>query len=271
MRSGTDVGDIHLAEAGPQAGRGPRPAWCGDVDGRRVLEALEALDAVASISELAACLDREVDRVLPHGMVSSSFVSLAAGRCIAVKPLFAHRVAERCLEAVRPAGARQASPLIDRWLATRRPLLLDLDEMGGWPAGWFDGERPLRNLAMHAVCDVFGRSATTFCFAHLPGRLHAQHARLLRLLVPHLHTALERVSRSRMVPANGVPPFLSARQQDVLRWVQCGKTNEEVALILGMTLSNVKYHLRQAYERLNVTNRAQAAARMQELGLGSPT
>ena len=49
-----------------------------------------------------------------------------------------------------------------------------------------------------------------------------------------------------------------------------GKTNEEVALILGMSHSNVKYHLRQIFKRMDVTSRTQAAYRFVEMKWDTP-
>ena len=107
----------------------------------------------------------------------------------------------------------------------------------------------------------------TACFARMPGPLSLKHERLLHLLLPRLHTPLERILRAGGAAPRRPPLLLTARQQQVLRWVQAGKTNEEVAMILGMTLSNVKYHLRQAYKRLGVINRVQAASRLVQLDL----
>ena len=53
---------------------------------------------------------------------------------------------------------------------------------------------------------------------------------------------------------------LSPRQAEVLRWVARGKTNEEIAGILGLSLFTVKAHLRAIFGILMVENRNAAGA-----------
>jgi DNA-binding CsgD family transcriptional regulator/tetratricopeptide (TPR) repeat protein len=57
---------------------------------------------------------------------------------------------------------------------------------------------------------------------------------------------------------------LSPRASEVLHWVVQGKTNEEIAIILGCGAETVKTHLKHVYLQLDVTNRAAAAVRAVE-------
>lgn len=62
---------------------------------------------------------------------------------------------------------------------------------------------------------------------------------------------------------------LTGREVEILRLVAEGRTNKEIAGTLWVTLNTVKFHLSNIYEKLNVTNRAQAtrwAARRGLLG-----
>jgi diguanylate cyclase (GGDEF)-like protein len=59
---------------------------------------------------------------------------------------------------------------------------------------------------------------------------------------------------------------LSAKEIEILRWIQRGKTNEEIGLILGRTKWTVKFHLSNLMKKLDVTTRAQAVS--QAIGLG---
>lgn len=62
-------------------------------------------------------------------------------------------------------------------------------------------------------------------------------------------------------------PTLTERQREVLRWVVEGKSNEEIALLLGVSRATVKMHLAAVFRALDVTNRTQAAVVAQRLGL----
>ncbi len=51
---------------------------------------------------------------------------------------------------------------------------------------------------------------------------------------------------------------ITMRQREVLEWVANGKSNRDVATIMGLSLTTVEKHLRQARERLGVETTAQA-------------
>ncbi len=53
---------------------------------------------------------------------------------------------------------------------------------------------------------------------------------------------------------------LTPRQAEVLHWVAHGKTNLEIAIILGCSFHTVKTHLKEIFQRMGVPNRAAAIA-----------
>lgn len=56
------------------------------------------------------------------------------------------------------------------------------------------------------------------------------------------------------------PLGLTPREAEVLFWVAQGKTNPEIATILGIGLTTVKKHLEATFAKLGVENRTSAAA-----------
>lgn len=52
---------------------------------------------------------------------------------------------------------------------------------------------------------------------------------------------------------------LTGRQAEVLRWIAVGKTNEEIAIILGMSIRTAQAHVASVIEKLGVENRVAAA------------
>ncbi len=51
---------------------------------------------------------------------------------------------------------------------------------------------------------------------------------------------------------------LSRREEEILRWVGEGKTNDEIATILGISNRTVEKHLENIFEKLGVHNRLSA-------------
>ena len=60
---------------------------------------------------------------------------------------------------------------------------------------------------------------------------------------------------------------LSERERQIMAWVAQGKTNPEIGCILQISEFTVKNHLKSIFSKLDVTNRAQAVARMSRLAL----
>lgn len=61
--------------------------------------------------------------------------------------------------------------------------------------------------------------------------------------------------------ARGVGAALTAREREVLEWVAAGKTNRDIAAILGARPRTVEKHLERIYEKLGVETRTAAVRR----------
>ena len=59
--------------------------------------------------------------------------------------------------------------------------------------------------------------------------------------------------------AAGLP--LTPRERGVLHWVAAGKTDRDIAIILGISPRTVHKHLQRIYEKLGVETRTAAVAR----------
>ena len=63
---------------------------------------------------------------------------------------------------------------------------------------------------------------------------------------------------------------LSKREIECLRWAAVGKTDSEIALILGRSCATIRFHIHNAALKLNAVNRSQAVFKAGQLGyLGS--
>jgi DNA-binding CsgD family transcriptional regulator len=55
--------------------------------------------------------------------------------------------------------------------------------------------------------------------------------------------------------------MLSRREQEVLTWICIGKSNAEIAIILGISAWTVKIHVSNVLAKLNAANRSHAVAK----------
>jgi DNA-binding CsgD family transcriptional regulator len=88
---------------------------------------------------------------------------------------------------------------------------------------------------------------------------------MMQILAPHFHLAYTRATTW----SEGVRPpdssiELTAREEEIMRWVAEGKTNWEISVILHVSLNTIKFHLKNIYQKLGgVENRWSAVAQWQ--------
>jgi DNA-binding CsgD family transcriptional regulator len=64
-----------------------------------------------------------------------------------------------------------------------------------------------------------------------------------------------------------VPPCLTRRELEVLRWTAEGKTAFEISVIVGLSERTVNFHIHRVLAKLEATNKTQAAVKAAVMGL----
>jgi DNA-binding NarL/FixJ family response regulator len=99
------------------------------------------------------------------------------------------------------------------------------------------------------------------------------NADLIRAIEARLRRAERQTSREFRPDFSSTAPLLkfglTARATETLLWLAQGKTNPDIATILGITESTVKKHVQEIFEKLGVETRGAATVRALEV-LGSP-
>lgn len=98
----------------------------------------------------------------------------------------------------------------------------------------------------------------------LVARLQA-HLRVARDMNAAMRVRSDEAELAAPLAANALPNPLTQREMDVLEWVARGKTNRDVAEILGMSPRTVNKHLEHIYEKLGVETRTAAVAQFARL------
>lgn len=94
--------------------------------------------------------------------------------------------------------------------------------------------------------------------------LFAKHAEVLALLARIFVASYVKVTERRAPELGAV--HLSKREVECLRWAAAGKTNEEIAVILGLKRTTIRFHIRTAAQKLDAVNRDQALFKAAQLG-----
>jgi len=107
-----------------------------------------------------------------------------------------------------------------------------------------------------------GSRSSCFVFFNVAQPTAVPAMELATLLLPHFHLGLCRSWAAQAESVGPKPPErLTKRQTQIMNWVQQGKTNFEIAVILEVSPLTVKNHLQKLFKRLDVHNRAQAVAK----------
>ena len=121
---------------------------------------------------------------------------------------------------------------------------------------WVDVARPFGTVheALLPLPTVGWRSRRVVFFRSGSRGFDERERALLTLVRPHLVELVQRRS--------AVPQGLTDRQVEILRLVAAGRSNPEIAAELHLSPHTVRKHLENAFERLGVTTRAEAVARV---------
>lgn len=90
----------------------------------------------------------------------------------------------------------------------------------------------------------------------------------INALFPYIHEAVKNLSSYQHTEAH--KPELTPREIDCLIWSAEGKTADEIAQILSISAPTATFHLKNAINKLEVTNRNQAIAKAVLYGLIAP-
>ena len=109
--------------------------------------------------------------------------------------------------------------------------------------------------------------ASFFAFAGGETAEHARYVKFLDYLGQHLHLALLRSASKSFPSADKCVTTLSPREVTILNWMKNGKTNWEIAQIIGLTERTVRFHVESIFSKLDVSSRTQAVAVAVQHGL----
>ncbi|MEM1020039.1 MAG: LuxR C-terminal-related transcriptional regulator [Pseudomonadota bacterium] len=90
------------------------------------------------------------------------------------------------------------------------------------------------------------------------------HANDLQVLAHRFITGYVKVTRGRsLVPSDCQ---LTKREVECLRWAAVGKTDREISMILSRSHATIRFHIKNAGEKLNTVNRSQTIFKAAQLG-----
>lgn len=235
-----------------------------------VADVLSPLWAASTVQDVLGFTHGPLQRLLPHGAFACTMGEFDSGgyRPKAVLTVnFPHGVWWN----THLSSGLFFDPFMRAWLATRSTQVITSSDPGlDCRSAEALNRGGLQNAAAYGVRELAAECLSFFTFHRLAEGSRADHHVALKLVVPQLHSALAAVfhqgqgfSRSGSANAGAEKANvwrLTEREREILNWIRLGKTNAEIASILGITRGTVKNQVQTILTKLRVSNRAQAVA-----------
>jgi transcriptional regulator EpsA len=135
------------------------------------------------------------------------------------------------------------------------------------------GDNEMKNLAAQLLMGARGKCDAFYVFARLSVPLDQRLGRLIDLLLPHLNNAFlrvlstERDSGAATASGQRGPLAVTPRQLQILNLIKAGKTNHQIAEMLGCSPWTIKNHIQAILRKLGSNTRTHAITRAMSLGV----
>jgi DNA-binding CsgD family transcriptional regulator len=227
--------------------------------GLRIIESLTSSGAVPELQSISHALRQ----VIHHKFFACALLRVYDAVILRVVNLDFPR---DCLDAIKLRPGSDSCPLVRQWLSTHAPIIVrDVPRMltpdravplRSWPGS-------AGTVAVHAQLDSTGTRGLLFCFGSVAPSDTLDES--LRYMTPFLFSAL---AKAFWAPTRSVDcRALTSREIEVIEWMYCGKTNEEIASLLSISVYTVKNHVQKILLKLSATNRTQAVLRAVDAGI----
>lgn len=231
---------------------------------RRVFALIEDCHAASSVQDFSLYVYPKLKKILPHKQFACGLGGKSNRR---IEHIVNVNFPDDYLKRTITPNGQLRSPVVKDWSEITRPVFYERTALttkkidSEWLKAFND--YGMHNMVGHGMADIGLRAASYFGFSDFKAWDQRQ-AYLMELIVPHLHIALTTIFK-RNNPK--LETSLSPRELDTLYWICRGKSNNEIAQILGISPWTAKIHVKNLMLKLNVFNRGHAAAKALNLGI----
>lgn len=225
--------------------------------------------------QLLHWLQGEMQRLLPHDVLIAAWGDFSLG--LVQLDIVSSNPAVRTRHVGEYAVMSLVRKLFDWWYTGgRRPTSIDTSSNNWFEDLTDDHEmaaviRRMRTATVHGIKDERGRHDCLYIALSSQPASSPFVGEMLETLLPYIDTAMRQVpvlaaeqSDADQPDHNPINTQLSGREVEIMDWVRQGKTNYEIGMILNISAFTVKNHVQRILRKLNVTNRAQAASKVEQ-------
>lgn len=246
-----------------------------DIDGvalKMVMDAVESSFHIKSKNQFFIWARGELQNIFPHEVLLS-FLHDIPGKKTHVDKFCGASVGDQLFDGRLCGDDGVMNKLMGAWKKSSSPLLMDKNSIRvviGEDGMSVLEEEGIDHIVSHGMHDMNENVMSFFSFMRIPGNVGPHQTRLLEVLVPYLHRAMISavvVDHGSGRDAKPCGVMMTDREREVLRWIQVGKSNWEIAAILGISPFTVKNHICKITRKLGVQTRGHAVSRAIELNI----
>jgi DNA-binding CsgD family transcriptional regulator len=253
------------------------PPWNGDP---ALLEACRRdAQGIRAVDDFKAWTRNSVRPLLLHGALAcvhgrTHSAGISVDYVVTVDYPLEH------LQDIRNTSGHMDSPLARCWFEQKTPVFFDAGKPPAYVSTpWLTSFRKhgLRNAAADGVLDEPRCIATYFSFHQLPTLDEEELRGTLKVLIPLLHETFARVihlhqEKSASLACNYTG--LTTREQEIIAHISQGKSNVQIASVLGVSEFTVRNHISRILQKTGCSNRAalataSAAHENERFGMGT--
>ena len=234
---------------------------------------------VRSHFDVLAWLQGDMQRYLPHDILIAAWGDFQKGAIHhdIISPMAGVRSQTSNAPTVTPLLLN----LFSRWVDFgKKPFALNSGESGflthdsGLQSEVGAALQQMRGAMVHGIIDERGSHDCLYVAFSAKDKFRAVERNTMAMVLPYIDTALRQITHlphqnvahlgTALAATPAIPPEfnLSQREAEIMLWVSKGKTNPEIAQILHISAFTVKNHMQRVFQKLDVTNRAQAVSKL---------
>ncbi|MEP6877583.1 MAG: XrtB/PEP-CTERM-associated transcriptional regulator EpsA [Nitrosospira sp.] len=247
-------------------------------DAERYFQIIQEGMAVRRHYDFLIWLQGEIQHYLPHEIMLAAWGDFNSNliRYDIVSALLGVRTDYANMESLSPL----LQGLFNRWIELDKvPYALSVGESGflledeerGLQCPLGGALQSMRSILIHGISDERGRHDCLYLIFSSRKTLDTSMVNTIEVLLPYIDSALGRITPlpycDHPAPAlQNIEDYgLSNREMEILNYVRMGKTNSEIAAVLGISIFTVKNHLQNIFKKLDVYNRIQAVSKIAQI------
>ncbi len=194
------------------------------------------------------------------GLTRVSFFDLQRGAARTTDAVLCSNIPSRVLRRLDRAGNFSAHPLIVRARGAHEPFEFSLPASLGFVGK--DAHRKDVQPVSNGLVVPLRDAVSTVAMATMMGAKPAVGALTRDKLKLAVHAGWQRAQELNAGTSTAGMTLLTRRELECLAWVARGKTDQEIADVVGVAPRTVRFHIDNAKTKLKVGSRVQAIARL---------